>query len=485
MHFSARQTRAAKAPSQKEPDASFSRPPLSSHPLADPIFGLQRTIGNQNTQRLLRARLEGSPSVPPIAHDVLLSSGQPLDPTTRAFMELRFGHSFSRVRVHADARAAEAARGVNASAFTVGRNVVFDAGQYTPGTYRGRKLLAHELVHTLQQAQSVHRTGEVPAISAPGDPDEREAAHLADKVMSTTKPADLTKPVQQISACPVPPTLQRDLLTYKTEHTEILPPMGDMPSSLAYEVYTADAANIRSALHALITANKVAFRDVGDRTFFFNRGATRVEIVSAFRAVGYSRANDMADALMDEHDISVFSREQLTKMSTLFGTSTVGQKAQVVERQVRRGLTGAERAEAQLVFGKNLDYDRIVVEEAPIMGAGGIARTTPWTVNFPPGSFSGPGFMRWLIHELTHSWQYQHGISLGTTFYYGTAGYFYPPYYDYGGEGGLLAAQAGGRSFRSFNTEQQGSILADYYKRLKAGMSVSAWQPFVTEVQTP
>ena len=82
-------------------------------------------------------------------HD--LGSGQPLDPDTRAFMEPRFGADLSGVRVHTDMHAAESARGVNALAFTVGRDVVFGAGQYVPGTMEGRKLLAHELTHTIQQ----------------------------------------------------------------------------------------------------------------------------------------------------------------------------------------------------------------------------------------------------------------------------------------------------------------------------------------------
>lgn len=64
-------------------------------------------------------------TIPPIVHEVLKSPGQPLDPATRAFMEPRFGHDFSRIRIHADAKAAEAARAVNARAFTVGRDVVF------------------------------------------------------------------------------------------------------------------------------------------------------------------------------------------------------------------------------------------------------------------------------------------------------------------------------------------------------------------------
>jgi hypothetical protein len=90
--------------------------------------------------------------VPPIVHEVLRSPGQLLDPATRAFMEPRFGHDFSHVRVHTDARAAESARAINALAYTVGRDVVFGAGQYTPRTAASKRLLAHELTHVVQQA---------------------------------------------------------------------------------------------------------------------------------------------------------------------------------------------------------------------------------------------------------------------------------------------------------------------------------------------
>src|SRR5262249_51739086 len=82
---------------------------------------------------------------------VLRSPGRPLDASTRAFIEPRFGHDFSQVRVHTDTRAAESARSVNALAYTVGRNVVFGAGQYAPQSYAGRRLIAHELTHVIQQ----------------------------------------------------------------------------------------------------------------------------------------------------------------------------------------------------------------------------------------------------------------------------------------------------------------------------------------------
>ena len=81
----------------------------------------------------------------------LRGGGQPLPASTRAFFEPRFGHDFRQVRVHTEARAAETARALNAHAFTVGRDVVFGAGQYAPDTLQGQRLLGHELTHVVQQ----------------------------------------------------------------------------------------------------------------------------------------------------------------------------------------------------------------------------------------------------------------------------------------------------------------------------------------------
>ena len=102
---------------------------------------------------LQRASISAQPAevVPPIVHQVLDSPGRPLDAATRDFMEPRFGHDFSGVRVHADARAAASAREVNALAYTVGKDVVFGEGQCALGLSSGRRLLAHELAHVVQQ----------------------------------------------------------------------------------------------------------------------------------------------------------------------------------------------------------------------------------------------------------------------------------------------------------------------------------------------
>jgi hypothetical protein len=121
--------------------------------------------------------------VPPIVHEVLHSPGQPLDATSRAFMEPRFGHDFSRVRVHTDERAAESAGAVNALAYTVGHDIVFAASQYPPLTREGRKTLAHELTHVVQQSDGGGSAGVVRMqISSPAEPHEREAERVADAV---------------------------------------------------------------------------------------------------------------------------------------------------------------------------------------------------------------------------------------------------------------------------------------------------------------
>ena len=84
-------------------------------------------------------------------HGLISSHGQPLDSRTRAFMESRFSHNFSNVRVHTGAEAASSARDYNSRAFTIGHDVVFGAGQYAPHSSNGLKLLAHELTHVIQQ----------------------------------------------------------------------------------------------------------------------------------------------------------------------------------------------------------------------------------------------------------------------------------------------------------------------------------------------
>lgn len=99
----------------------------------------------------VQASNTGQIAAPLTVHEVLRSPGQPLDRATRAFMEPRFGYDFSRVRVHTGAAAEQSAQAVNATAYTVGYDMVFGAGQFAPASQVGRRLLAHELTHVTQQ----------------------------------------------------------------------------------------------------------------------------------------------------------------------------------------------------------------------------------------------------------------------------------------------------------------------------------------------
>jgi hypothetical protein len=102
-------------------------------------------------ERLQTKRDGEQTEVPPIVHEVLRSPGQPIDSTIRAFMEPRFGHDFSQVRVHTDESAETSARMINAHAYAVGNDIVFGLGRFDSSATEGRRLLAHELTHVVQQ----------------------------------------------------------------------------------------------------------------------------------------------------------------------------------------------------------------------------------------------------------------------------------------------------------------------------------------------
>jgi hypothetical protein len=136
----------------------------------------------QRTERNSEGRSRNNSFLPASVHQVLQSPGQPLDTATRAFMEPRFGYNFSQVRVHTDDLAAESARAVNAHAYTVGQNVVFAAGHYAPATAAGRRLMAHELAHVVQQnGDTAGLPWNLPIGSAEGA-EERQAVFAADAI---------------------------------------------------------------------------------------------------------------------------------------------------------------------------------------------------------------------------------------------------------------------------------------------------------------
>lgn len=169
------------------------------------VLHLQRAAGNAALGSVLGQDEEERS---PVLDVVGKGGGSALDDDTRGFMESSLGHDFSDVRIHTDAKAAESATAVQAAAYTVGNDVVFQPERYSPSSDEGRRTIAHELTHVVQQ-----RSGEVDGtpqgdgikVSTPSDRFEQQAETTADAVMSggpeqapTSAPAGVqTTPVQR------------------------------------------------------------------------------------------------------------------------------------------------------------------------------------------------------------------------------------------------------------------------------------------------
>ncbi|WP_433725839.1 DUF4157 domain-containing protein [Nocardia sp. CA-129566] len=187
-HETAEETVRPKSSRVEDPTAAQLRAALSGRLEAvspSGLLGLQRTAGNAGTTTLFE---DQSP-----VHGVIGSGGgAPLEPEVRTDMESRFGQDFGDVRVHTDDHAHQSAKSVNAHAYTVGSNIVFQRDTYDPSSAAGRHTLAHELTHVVQQ-----RSGPVDGtdagggvkVSDPSDRFEREAVANADRVMSAPSAA--------------------------------------------------------------------------------------------------------------------------------------------------------------------------------------------------------------------------------------------------------------------------------------------------------
>ena len=137
--------------------------------VADQVMAMSMSAPSATSKAPLRIQRyagqasESAGNAPASVDRVLASSGRPLEPTLRQDMEQRFGHDFSQVRVHSGAAAEQSAREVSANAYTAGNNIVFAQGQFVPRVRMGRRLIAHELTHVVQQrrANGQHKKTEI------------------------------------------------------------------------------------------------------------------------------------------------------------------------------------------------------------------------------------------------------------------------------------------------------------------------------------
>lgn len=181
----------------RAPDRTDAAGPDVSRAIADPgaaapgtLIELQRLAGNASVSRLIAGEDDeaGAPAQrSPVLDVVGRGGGSPLPDELRAEMEDRLGGDFSSVRVHHDAAASESARAVDAHAYTVGEDVVFRSDRWSPETPAGKRTLAHELTHVLQQRAGPvdgTETGDGIRLSHPADDFERAADRTAESAMA-------------------------------------------------------------------------------------------------------------------------------------------------------------------------------------------------------------------------------------------------------------------------------------------------------------
>jgi hypothetical protein len=178
--------------------AAGGEPPTLRRKCASCAAGAEPCASCREEDELLqRQALEGGPATQggpspsqqgglPDSVQAALSSpaGAPLDNGARSFMEERFQHDFSRVRVHTGETAARAAASLNAAAFTVGNSIWFGRQRYQPGSPGGLRLLAHELSHTIQQRGRAPSAQASLLVGSLSDPAERAADRVADQALS-------------------------------------------------------------------------------------------------------------------------------------------------------------------------------------------------------------------------------------------------------------------------------------------------------------
>jgi hypothetical protein len=154
----------------------------------------------------------------------------------------------------------------------------------------------------------------------------------------------------------------------------------------------------------------------------------------------------------------------------------------VLAQSTRRHLTQYERKEATKIFGTSLDLNKIWITHDPKLKPGGAEARRPDGLEIAanlPSTNSSDYIMAKLIHEMAHTWQYQHYTKEEFD------AKLVPGDYNYGWESGLNTAKAAGKGLDSFNLEEQAAIVDHYYQRMISGKSTAAWLPFAQEVMRP
>jgi hypothetical protein len=250
------------------------------------------------------AEPEAEPSAAPVVRSGARPGGRPLDDQTRRFFESRFGSGFRAVRVHADADAAASAGHLGARAYTTGADVVFGRGEYQPGTWEGRWLLAHELAHVVQQSGGQRRHH---ARTAPLSPASAEA--VQGKLVATGDTAAMTALVNGILAVQLEVVVSADG-TVSLRSTKIQGPP------------TREAQALADVLRTLIS-------DAKTTTVAFVHGATSAD------------AGDQK-VMIGSYALARIDLDDLAKLGSGEGISDASALAHELVEQFRRQVSGED-----------------------------------------------------------------------------------------------------------------------------------------------
>jgi len=392
--------------------------------------------------------------------------GHPLDSSTRGFMESRLGRDFGDVRIHTGDRAAKSAQSIQARAYTFQRDVVFDSGAYAPRSAEGKKLLAHELAHVVQQGKGSN---------------SNRLQRAADTAQ--TQQTQQTQPAQQ------PPQQQKSEPGF---FSKIGHGIASAATAVWHGLETGGKAvwsGIKTIGHGIATVAGAAWKGIQwlgsqlvdkvagvfERVMhWITQLPARVArvVLDLWEAVKSVRpwALEWWKSLVHIDTWGSFLKWVATLVLHLFELGGGGEIVETLADLIKfntRKLTGAEVFQAASVFGSSIDFSLVRIDTHSLMVfiakklkgyTKGREFTTFHTINGEEGSIA----IDTLIHELTHVWQYQQvgAIYMPEAIHAQNT----PEGYDYGGIPGLEAAKATGKGIRSFNREQQAQIVQDYFR---------------------
>lgn len=404
-----------------ESPANAKTPVMVQRKCACSSSGLTGECQGCKDERLIQRKAAADPredfAVPSLVSDVLRSSGQPLDDDVRAFMEPRFGHDFSRVRVYTNEAAAKSAQAVDALAYTVGQGVVFDEGQYKPRTNEGRRLIAHELAHTLQQTTAAPLQSSSLAVTSTTDSAEHEADRWADRVMNAGS----------VDHNRATPSAVRGTSLFRAPKA----PASKAPAHLHACDPTKEMPKINTAITSAKASATNAVQGLQDLLGIWGKVPTTIQQMSAARALarGFNIEFDKTDWV--KFGIATASEVKTLDTRDQNAAKTILANFKAIEADLPNyaGAPGCNLSTGKLsltapCFGcADTDYDRC--KETPLKGptvAFILARGMPSSpIFFCPEFFTGkdidPGDA--VLHEVAHVQNFAAEDIIGSAHYYG------------------------------------------------------------------